>query len=84
MEYGSFPYILELNNEFHIKDYLENIVYLELLRRGYEVYIGKIGTLEVDFIGIKNGITQYFQVSQTILEENTLNRELKPLLSIKD
>lgn len=63
---------------------LENIVFLELLRRGYEIYIGKIGTLEVDFIGIKNGITQYFQVSQTVLDENTLERELKPLMSIKD
>lgn len=63
---------------------LENIVFLELLRRGYEIYIGKIGTLEIDFIGIKNGITQYFQVSQTVLDENTLERELKPLLSVKD
>ncbi len=63
---------------------LENIIFLELLRQGYEIYIGKIGSLEVDFIGIKNGITQYFQVSQTVLDENTLDRELKPLLSIKD
>lgn len=63
---------------------LENVVYLELLRRGYEIYIGKIGVNEVDFIAIKDGITEYYQVSQTVLAEETLERELKPLNSIKD
>lgn len=63
---------------------LENIVYLELLRRGYEVYIGKVGTLEVDFVAVKNGDVEYYQVAQTVQQPETLERELKPLDSIKD
>ena len=63
---------------------LENVVYLELLRRGYEVYIGKIGTAEVDFIAIGAEGCEYYQVSQTVMEEQTLKRELAPLDSIKD
>ncbi len=63
---------------------LENIVYLELLRRGYEIYIGKVGTLEVDFVAIKDGNTEYYQIAQTVSLPETLTRELKPLESIKD
>ncbi len=63
---------------------LENIVYLELLRRGYEVFVGKVGTLEVDFVAIKNGNVEYYQVAQTVQEPETLERELKSLDSIKD
>ncbi len=63
---------------------LENIVFLELLRRGYEVSIGKIGPLEVDFVARKAKDIHYFQVSATILDENTRNRELKPLQEIND
>ena len=63
---------------------LENIVYLELLRRNYEIYIGKVNSNEVDFIAIKNGITQYYQVAETVTNEKTLKRELKPLENIKD
>lgn len=63
---------------------LENIVYLELLRRGYDVYIGKVGVNEVDFIAIKDGIREYYQVAQTVQAEETLARELKSLESIKD
>lgn len=63
---------------------LENIVYLELVRRGFKVYIGKINNLEVDFVAEKNGEVEYYQVSQTVFEETTLDRELKPLYSIKD
>lgn len=63
---------------------LENIVYLELLRRGYEVHIGKIGDAEVDFIAINSEGQEYYQVSQSVLEEQTLQRELASLEMIKD
>lgn len=71
-------------NKLNLGHNLENIVYLELIRRGYKVYIGKIGTLEVDFIAEGFGYKKYYQVSQTVLDENTLERELKPLDRIKD
>lgn len=63
---------------------LENIVYLELLRRGYEVTIGKIGSLEVDFVATKTNEKIYYQVSATIMDEKTRDRELRPLESISD
>ncbi|WP_028830074.1 ATP-binding protein [Proteocatella sphenisci] len=63
---------------------LENIIYLELLRRGYEVTIGKIGTLEVDFVATKADEKIYYQISATILDEKTRERELRPLESIAD
>ena len=63
---------------------LENIVYLELIRRGYKVYSGKTGEKEVDFVAEnKEGFT-YFQVAYTTREAETLTRELKPLQEIKD
>ena len=63
---------------------LENVVYLELIRRGYKVYIGKLNTLEIDFVAEKNGEIEYYQVAQTVMDSNTLKRELTPLNSIKD
>lgn len=63
---------------------LENIVYLELLRRGFDVKIGKVGTLEVDFVASKADEITYYQVSATILDEKTRKRELRPLQSISD
>jgi predicted AAA+ superfamily ATPase len=63
---------------------LENLVYLELIRRGYEVTIGKIGSLEVDFVATKSNEKIYYQVSATILDEKTRERELRPLQSIPD
>lgn len=63
---------------------LENIVYLELIRRGYTVYVGKIGDLEIDFIAERNNEKTYYQVSATILDENTFKREITPLKKIKD
>ncbi|MBN2222877.1 MAG: ATP-binding protein, partial [Vallitaleaceae bacterium] len=63
---------------------LENIVYLELLRRGYEIFIGKVGEAEVDFIAINEEGESYYQVSQTVMEEATLQRELSALEAIKD
>lgn len=63
---------------------LENIVYLELIRRGYKVYIGKLQDTEVDFIAIGEYGEEYYQVAYTTMTEKTLERELKPLDSIKD
>lgn len=63
---------------------LENIVYLELIRRGYVVYIGKVGDAEVDFIAVNSEGEEYYQVSQTVLDEQTLRRELASLEAIKD
>ena len=63
---------------------LENVVYLELLRRGYEVHIGKMGEIEVDFIAINEEGIEYYQVSQSVMDEKTLNRELASLDAIKD
>ena len=64
---------------------VENIVFLELLRRGYTVSIGKAGRAsEVDFIAIRDKQTEYYQVSASVLDQGTLERELAPLNQIKD
>ena len=63
---------------------LENVVYLELLRRGYDVYVGKINEFEVDFVAQNSRGTSYFQVALTARDEKTLQRELRPLQSIRD
>ncbi len=64
---------------------LENIIYLELKRRNYQIWIGKTNHLEVDFVVRNNqGFTQYIQVSQTVQNPDTLARELAPLNSISD
>lgn len=63
---------------------LENIVYLELLRRGYRVYVGQLSDGEVDFVAISPEETIYYQVAATTLEESTLERELAPLKKIQD
>ena len=63
---------------------LENVVYLELLRRGYEVYVGKVDEYEVDFVAQNSKGTTYFQVALTVRDEHTLERELRVLQSIKD
>jgi uncharacterized protein len=63
---------------------LENIIYLELIRRGFVVTIGKIGTVKVDFVATKSNQKYYYQVSATVLDEQSLERELRPLQAIKD
>ena len=80
---GFRNYLLGLRNRDrgHI---LENIVYFELLRRGYDVAVGKIGNKEIDFIATKVNEKIYFQVTETITGEETKNRELTPFYDIKD
>lgn len=63
---------------------LENIVYLELARRGGEIYVGKMGDAEIDFIVISQGHKTYYQVSLSVRDEKTLKRELEPLIAVSD
>ena len=63
---------------------LENVIYLELLRRGYDVYVGKVGDLEVDFVAMNRDGLIYYQVAATVRDEATLKRELKSLQAIND
>ncbi len=63
---------------------LENIVYLELLRRGQDVYVGKVEGFEVDFVAQSSKGTVYYQVALTVRDEKTLERELRPLMAIRD
>lgn len=70
-------------DEGHI---LENIVFLELLRRGYEVRIGKVGNTEIDFVAVGDEGEEYYQVAYTVVDADgkTLKRELAPLEAIRD
>ena len=63
---------------------LENVIYLELLRRGLEVYVGKVDEFEVDFVAMDGKRITYYQVAATVRDENTLKRELAPLQKIAD
>ena len=63
---------------------LENIVYLELLRRGYKVYVGKVDDLEIDFVAENREGLEYYQVSLTVRDEQVLKRELKSLQKTGD
>lgn len=63
---------------------LENVVYLELLRRGYKVFVGKNNNSEVDFVATNRDTVEYYQVSHSVADSHTLERELKSLQSIKD
>ena len=63
---------------------LENVVYLELLRRGYDVYVGKADSFEVDFVAQNQDGNHYYQVALTVRDEATLAREIRPLQMIQD
>ena len=62
----------------------ENLIYIELLRRGYEVYVGQYNDIEIDFIAIKPNERVYYQVARSIMDEKVEEREKKSLLAIND
>ena len=85
-------YMVDLGLRSHIlprKNYdlgfsIENVVYFELLRRGYQISIGKYAATEVDFVAQKQGVLTYFQVTADMTSEETFEREMRPLRSIRD
>jgi hypothetical protein len=85
-------YIVDLGIRNHIlprRNYdlgfsIENVVYFELLRRGYRVTMGKYGNTEVDFVTENQGVYTYFQVTADMTSEETFERELRPLRNIRD
>ncbi|HKM06243.1 MAG TPA: ATP-binding protein [Sphaerochaeta sp.] len=79
LQHAAFGY-----RDRHISGILENIVYCELVRRGYTVYIGKMGSQEVDFIAEQTPKKLYVQVAFKLESEETVQREFAPLLSIRD
>lgn len=81
---GLRSYLLGKKADSDMGHILENIVYLELLRRGYKVYVGKVDDLEVDFVAENREGLEYYQVALTVRDEKTLERELKSLQKTGD
>lgn len=79
-----FRYMLLGTRQVDAGHILENVIYLELRRRGYDVYVGKIDEFEVDFVAQDGKGTTYFQVALSVRDERTLKRELRPLRAISD
>ena len=79
-----FKHSLVPNSRLDIGHIIENIVYLELIRRGYKVFIGKANDFEIDFIANKNDEIKYIQVTASIRDSKTYDREMRPLKSIDD
>ena len=81
---GLRSYLLGKKSDSDMGHILENIVYLELLRRGYKVYVGKVDDLEVDFVAENRDGLKYFQVALTVRDKSVLERELKSLQKTGD
>ncbi len=81
---GLRSYLLGKKSDSDMGHILENIVYLELLRRGYKVYVGKVDDLEIDFVAENREGLKYYQVSLTVRDEKVLERELRPLQKTGD
>ena len=74
---GGMPMISNMNDN-------ENLIYIELIRRGYEVYVGQYNDIEIDFIAIKPNEKTYFQITRSIIDEKVEELEKKSLLAIND
>lgn len=81
---GLRSYLLGKKADSDMGHILENIVYLELLRRGYKVYVGKVGELEVDFVAENRNGLKYYQVALSVRDEKVLERELRSLQKTGD
>jgi predicted AAA+ superfamily ATPase len=76
--------IVGFNQRADIHKLMENAVYLYLKQQGYQVFVGKLDDKEIDFVAERNGAKVYVQVSLTVMDENTANREFGNLLKIED
>ena len=83
VDLGLRRYLLP-KREYDLGYSLENVIYLELLRRGYEVNVGKMGQTEVDFVAKKDDVISYYQVTASLTEQTTFEREIRPLKKIND
>lgn len=83
VDLGLRRYLLPKRN-YDLGYSLENIVFLELVRRGYRVNVGKAGNAEIDFVAGKDDILEYYQVSASLIEQTTFEREIAPLRKIGD
>ena len=84
VDQGLRSYLLGKKADSDMGHILENIVYLELLRRGYKVYVGKVDDLEIDFVAENRDGQKYYQVALTVRDENVLERELRSLQKTGD
>ena len=83
VDLGLRRYLLP-NRKYDLGYSLENVIFLELLRRGYQVNVGKAGSTEIDFVAKKDDILEYSQVSASLTEQATFDREIAPLRKIRD
>ncbi|MDR0885538.1 MAG: ATP-binding protein, partial [Clostridiales Family XIII bacterium] len=76
--------IAGINNTRDLGHVLENIIFLELKRRGYDVSIGYLKSCEIDFVAVKGSFVEYYQVALSVLDEDVFHREIAPLIKVKD
>ena len=79
-----FNQVFNGRNLTNVSRTIENIVYVELLREGYDVTVGKIGDFEIDFVAKKHKSKVYIQVTYSLSSDETIEREFRPLLKVKD